>query len=234
MDIAGKVVLMTGAAGALGSVVARSFAECGAQVVLADRQSDRLAAVLGDVPGALLIGGIDVTSPAAVRSMVEQTLAARGRIDALINMAGTWRGGKPVHETALDTWDLLMNLNAKSVFITAQAVIPTMITQRYGKIVSIAAKSGLEGKANTSVYNASKSAVIRLTESLSAEVRDAGINVNCVLPTIIDSPANREQMPKADFSKWVTPQEMADILRFLCSDASRAIHGAAIPVNGRV
>lgn len=234
MDVQGKVVLMTGAAGALGSAVARSFAERGARVVLVDRQAERLGEMFGDLPDALLIGSIDVTDADAVRRMVDQTIAERGRIDALINMAGTWRGGKPVHETGLDTWDLLMDLNAKSVFIVSQAVIPHMIAQRYGKIASIAAKSGLEGKANTAIYNASKSAVIRLTEAMSAELKDYGINVNCLLPTIIDSPANREQMPKADFSKWVTPQQIADILRFLCSDASEAIHGAAIPVSGRV
>lgn len=234
MDVSGKVVLMTGAAGGLGSAVARRFADGGAQVALVDRQSARLAELFSDLPGAMLIGDTDVTDPAAVQRMVDQVIAERGRIDALINMAGTWRGGTPLHETPLDTWDFLMTLNAKSVFLVCQAVIPHMIARRSGKIVSVAAKSGLEGKANTAVYNASKSVVIRLTESLSAELKDHEINVNCVLPTIIDTPANRQQMPTSDFSRWVTPEAMADVLLFLCSDASRAIHGAAIPVNGRV
>jgi NAD(P)-dependent dehydrogenase (short-subunit alcohol dehydrogenase family) len=127
-----------------------------------------------------------------------------------------------------------MNLNAKSVFLVCRAVIPHMITQGSGKIVSVAAKSGLQGAAGTSIYNASKSVIIRLTESMSAELKDKGINVNCVLPTIIDNPANREQMPKADFAKWVSPEQMADVLIYLASEAASALHGAAVPVYGRV
>lgn len=234
MDVSGKVVLITGASGALGEVVARKFADGGAKLALADRKDALAAGMLDGLPDALFIGGADVTDPESVKRMAERVIAERGRIDVLLNIAGGWRGGTPVHETSIETWDFVMTLNAKSVFLVSQAVIPQMISQGYGKIVSVAAKSGLEGKAGTAVYNASKSAVIRLTEAMSAELKDSGINVNCVLPTIIDTPINREQMPKSDFSKWVTPDAMADVLLFLASDASRAIHGAAIPVYGRV
>jgi NAD(P)-dependent dehydrogenase (short-subunit alcohol dehydrogenase family) len=120
------------------------------------------------------------------------------------------------------------------MFLVCRAVIPHMIKQGSGKIVSVAAKSGLQGAANTSVYNASKSVIIRLTESMSAELKDKGINVNCVLPTIIDTPQNREEMTKSDTTKWVTPEQMSEVLMFLASDAAGAIHGAAIPVYGRV
>ncbi len=234
MDVQGKVVVITGASGALGEVVVRRFGERGARLALVDRKPDPAPGMLDGLGEALFMGGTDVTDPSSVERMVEAVIAARGRIDALLNLAGGWRGGTPLHETPLETWDFVMNLNARSVFVVCRAVIPRMIAQGSGKIVSVAAKSGLQGAANTSVYNASKSAVIRLTESMAAELKDHGINVNCVLPSIIDTPANREQMPKADFSKWVTPDALADVLLFLCSEASRAIHGAAIPVYGRV
>jgi NAD(P)-dependent dehydrogenase (short-subunit alcohol dehydrogenase family) len=234
MTVSGKVVVMTGAAGQLGHVVAREFARAGVHLVLVDRGQDRLGQMFGDLPDALLIGATDVTDPASVGAMVERTIAERGRIDALINMAGGWRGGQPLHEVEPEAWDFVMNLNAKSVFTVCRAVIPHMIAQGSGKIVSVAAKSGLQGAANTSIYNASKAVVIRLTESMSAELKDNGINVNCVLPTIIDTPQNREQMPKGNPEKWVTPEQMAAVLMFLASDAADAIHGAAVPVYGRV
>jgi NAD(P)-dependent dehydrogenase (short-subunit alcohol dehydrogenase family) len=234
MKVAGKVVLITGAAGQVGQVVAREFAANGARLALVDRQNDRLKEMFNTIDRALLIGAIDITRPESVATMAEKVNSELGRIDALINLAGGWRGGEPLHEVTPETWDFVMNLNAKSMFLASRAVIPFMIAQGSGKIVSVAAKSGLQGAANTSVYNASKSVIIRLTESMSAELKDKGINVNCVLPTIIDTPQNREQMPKADTSKWVTPEEIAAVLMFLASDAASAIHGAAIPVYGRV
>ncbi len=234
MTVKDKVTLITGAAGQLGQVVCREFAAGGARLALVDRQSDRLKQMFDEIGEALLIGAIDITRPDSVATMVDKVIAELGRIDILLNLAGGWRGGQPLHEIDPQTWDFVMNLNAKSVFLVSRAVIPHMIEQGSGKIVSVAAKSGLQGAANTSIYNASKSVIIRLTESMSAELKDKGINVNCVLPTIIDTPQNREQMPKADTSKWVTPEEMAQVLLFLASDAASAIHGAAIPVYGRV
>jgi NAD(P)-dependent dehydrogenase (short-subunit alcohol dehydrogenase family) len=234
MTVQDKVVLITGASGGLGEAVVRKFADAGARLALVDRKDTAAEGMLDGLTDPLFVGGTDVTDAASLKRMAERVISERGRIDVLLNIAGGWRGGTPVHETPIETWDFVMNLNAKSVFLVSQAVIPQMIAQGSGKIVSVAAKSGLEGKAGTAAYNASKSAVIRLTEAMSAELKDSGINVNCVLPTIIDTPINREQMPKSDFSKWVTPDAMADVLLFLASDASRAIHGAAIPVYGRV
>jgi NAD(P)-dependent dehydrogenase (short-subunit alcohol dehydrogenase family) len=142
--------------------------------------------------------------------------------------------GHAVHETPDDTWELMLGLNAKSVINCARAVVPGMLAAGHGKIVNIAALAGLSGKANMGAYSASKSAVIRLTESMSAELRDKGINVNCILPSTIDTPQNRADMAKADPRRWVAPEALADVVLFLASDAARAIHGAAIPVNGLV
>ena len=142
--------------------------------------------------------------------------------------------GEPVHETTDELWRQMLELNAGSVVRMARAVVPGMIAQRYGKIVSVAAMGGLTGGARMSAYAASKSAVIRITESLALELRDHGINVNCVLPSTIDTAPNRAAMPKADFSRWVAADALADVILFLASGAARAINGAALPVVGRV
>jgi NAD(P)-dependent dehydrogenase (short-subunit alcohol dehydrogenase family) len=234
MNVEGKVVLITGADGALGRAVTRAFAGRGANLALTDYRAEGLRESFADLDDALLVGGIDVTDPAAVERLVEAVVERWGRIDVLVNIVGTWRGGQPVHETEIETWDFLMNLNARSAFLVSRAVVPHMIEAGTGKVVSVAAKTGLEGRANVAAYSASKSAVIRLTEAMSDELKDDGINVNCVLPSIIDTPPNREAMPKADYARWVAPEALADVIVFLSSDAARAIHGAAIPVYGRV
>ncbi len=234
MNVEGKVVLITGADGSLGRAVTRAFAGRGAHLALTDYRAEGLRESFADLDDALLVGGIDVTDPAAVERLVEAVIERWGRIDVLVNIVGTWRGGQPVHETELETWDFLMNLNARSVFLVSRAVVPHMIEAGAGKVVSVAAKTGLEGRTGVAAYSASKSAVIRLTEAMSDELKNGGINVNCVLPSIIDTPPNREAMPKADYAKWVAPEALADVIVFLASDAARAIHGAAIPVYGRV
>jgi NAD(P)-dependent dehydrogenase (short-subunit alcohol dehydrogenase family) len=235
-DFSTRVAVVTGAAGNLGSAVARKLREAGAQLVLVDHQPDRLPRLypdLADAPDHFLATGVDLTNAGAVEGMVSEALACLGRIDLLVNAAGGWRGGTPLHETPLETWDLLMDLNARSVFLTCRAVVPAMLERGYGKIVNVAARSGLSGDARNGVYAASKSAVIRLTESLAAELRHKGLNVNCVLPGTIDTPQNREAMPKADPSRWVPPEAIADVILFLASDAAWPVNGAAVPVYGR-
>jgi NAD(P)-dependent dehydrogenase (short-subunit alcohol dehydrogenase family) len=165
---------------------------------------------------------------------VARALPAGTRIDVLCNIAGGFRMGQAVHETTDETWDLMLGLNAKSVVNCARAVVPGMLAAGQGKIVNVAALAGLSGKANMGAYVASKSAVMRLTESMAAELRDKRINVNCILPSAIDTPQNRKDMPKADPRRWVAPEALADVVLFLASDAARAIHGAAIPVSGLV
>jgi NAD(P)-dependent dehydrogenase (short-subunit alcohol dehydrogenase family) len=132
----------------------------------------------------------------------------------------------------LDLWDFMLDLNARSVLIASRAVIPQMIKQQRGKIITIGSKSAFGGAANKAAYSASKAAVLRLTESMSAELKHQGINVNSVLPGTIDTPTNRLAMPAADTGRWVTPEQLANVILFLASDAANAIHGAAIPVYG--
>jgi NAD(P)-dependent dehydrogenase (short-subunit alcohol dehydrogenase family) len=232
MNFKDKVVMITGAAGNLGRAVAATFASAGASLVLVDIGDAVLQrAYPGDDARRLLIAA-DLMSAASTAKAVETAFARFKRIDALCNIAGGFRMGPAVHETPADMWDLMVNLNAGTVLNTARAVVPKMLAAGSGKIVNIGAIGGLSGHANMSAYSASKSAVIRLTEAMAAELREKGINVNCVLPSIIDTPQNRADMPKADHGKWVAPEALADVIAFLCSDAARAIHGASVPVAG--
>ena len=234
-DFADRVVMVTGAAGNLGSAVARAFEMAGAKLVLADRAADRLPSLFPEMvysPDHFLALSVDLTYAASVAAMVDEAVGRFGRVDVLANIAGGYRGGSAVHETSFEDWDFMLNLNARTVFTVSRAVIPHMLAQGSGKIVNVAARAGVQGSANTAAYSVAKSAVVRLTESMSAELKRSGINVNCVLPTTIDTPQNREAMPKADHSRWVAPEAIADVILFLASDAARAIHGAAIPVYG--
>jgi NAD(P)-dependent dehydrogenase (short-subunit alcohol dehydrogenase family) len=235
-DFSDQVVAITGAAGNLGIATARAFQTANARLVLLDRAAERLPQLFPELAASsnhYLATGVDVNDADAVARVVTQTLARFGRVDALINTAGGYRAGTPLHETPLGDWDFLLNLNARSVFNVCRAFIPPMLKQDAGKIVNIASRGGLAGEANAAIYSASKSVVIRLTESLAAELKGHGINVNCILPGLIDTPPNRAAMPKADFSKWVTPETLAAVILFLCSQAAAAIHGAALPVYGR-
>lgn len=230
MNFDGKTCLVTGAAGNLGRAVADAFAANGASLVLVDHNEETLRSAYGQGGERKSL----VRANLLDASSVAQALGRFSRIDVLCNIAGGFRMGQPVHETSEDTWDLMLGLNAKSVINVARAVVPGMIAAGHGKIVSIAALAGLAGKAEMGAYSASKAAVVRLTESMSAELRDKGINVNCIMPSIIDTPQNRAAMPNADPSRWVTPQALAEVVKFLASDGASAIHGAAIPVTGRV
>lgn len=230
MDFRGKTCLITGAAGNLGRAVAAAFASQGASLILMDHHDETLRSAFGSEDKGKQFALADLRDARSVA----HALPAGARIDILCNIAGGFRMGHAVHETPDDTWELMLGLNAKSVINCARAVVPGMLAAGHGKIVNIAALAGLSGKANMGAYSASKSAVIRLTESMSAELRDKGINVNCILPSTIDTPQNRADMPKADPRRWVAPEALADVVLFLASDAARAIHGAAIPVNGLV
>jgi NAD(P)-dependent dehydrogenase (short-subunit alcohol dehydrogenase family) len=230
VNFSGKTCLITGAAGNLGRAVAGAFTAEGASLILMDHHEENLRSVYGSEGDGKRFALADLRDAQSVA----RALPAGTRIDILCNIAGGFRMGQPVHETPEDTWDLMLGLNAKSVINCARAVVPGMLAGGRGKIVNIAALAGLSGKANMGAYSASKSAVIRLTESMSAELRDKGINVNCILPSTIDTPQNRADMPKADPRRWVAPEALADVVLFLASDAARAIHGAAIPVNGLV
>ena len=151
----------------------------------------------------------------------------------LVNTVGGYRGGKPVQEADPADWDFLFNINVRTTLNCSRAVIPQMLKQGRGKIINVASRDALNGNAGYAAYSASKSAVLRLTEALAAELKAMNINVNCVMPGTIDTPQNRAAIPNGDFSKWVEPGAIVDVIQFLVSDASRAIHGAAIPVYGK-
>jgi NAD(P)-dependent dehydrogenase (short-subunit alcohol dehydrogenase family) len=227
MQFTDRTVVITGASGNLGRVVAKAFADLGARLALLDLKQGDLKERQQQI--FLATNLLDADSAGAA---VGRALERFGRIDVLCNIAGGFRMGSPVHETKDADWDFLFGVNARSVLNTARAAVPAMLKGGGGKIVNIGAFAAQRGAANMGAYVASKSAVIRLTESMAAELREKNINVNCVLPTIIDTPENRKAMPNADPRKWVAPDDLASVIVFLASDAARAIHGAAIPVTG--
>jgi NAD(P)-dependent dehydrogenase (short-subunit alcohol dehydrogenase family) len=236
LDFTDRIVAITGAAGNLGVAAARAFQSAGAKLALIDRSSDRLPQLFPDLaasPDHLFAPPTDVTNAESVKAAIDAALARFGRIDVLVNTAGGYRAGTPLHETSLEDWDFMLNLNARSVFLTCQAVIPPMLRQNYGRIINISSRAALGGDAYHAAYSVSKTAVVRLTESMAAELKDYGINVNCVMPGLIDTPQNRAAIPDADFSRWVAPDAIVDVILFLACDGARAIHGAAIPVYGR-
>ncbi|RME07504.1 MAG: SDR family NAD(P)-dependent oxidoreductase [Anaerolineae bacterium] len=229
------VVLITGATGNLGAAAARAFYAAGDTLALFARKPDKVTAVLpvisadGERAAAF---SVDMSDPDSIESGVQAVIANFGRVDVLVNTVGGYRAGTPVHETPLETWEFMQALNARAAFLISRAVVPHMLAQKSGKIIHVAARPGLKGARNAAAYSAAKSAVIRLTESLSAEVKEAGINVNCILPGTIDTPQNRAAMPTADFSRWVAPEALAAVIRFLASADAAPIHGAAIPAYG--
>jgi len=230
-----KVVLITGPAGNLGSAVVESFTAEGSSLILLDNHEDRLKNLypqLENSPDHLLISSVDLTDASKISSAVSKAVDHFGRIDILVHTAGGFRIGEKVHETTDKTWDVMMDLNVRTLLNISRAVVPLMLEKNSGKIISIGAKPALSGKARMGSYSAAKSAVLRLTESMAAELKSQGINVNCVLPGTIDTPENRKAMPDADTSRWVSPDSLANVILFLTSDASRDIHGAAIPVYG--
>lgn len=231
-----RVLLVTGPMGNLGSAVVQAFLPENPHFILLDRHPNRLLDRYPELAASadhLLIPGVDLTDRAAVESAVDQAAGTFARIDCLIHTAGGFRMGETVAEITNRSWELMMDLNAKTTLNITGAVAPHLIENQAGKIITIGARPAQGGKARLGAYSASKAAVLRLTESLAAELGGQGINVNCVIPGTIDTPQNRQAMPESDFSRWVSPESLAGVIRFLCSSAARDIHGAAIPVYGR-
>lgn len=234
-DFTGKVVLITGATGALGQVVVRQFQAAGATLALCAREDAPLHQQFADLaldPQHLLVGGIDLSQPDDCTRLAQAVEERFGRLDALVNTVGGFTAGPPVHETPLDAWDAMLTMNLRTAFLVSRAIVPLLIRSGGGAIVHVSGRAGLTGFAGGAGYCAAKAGVIRLTETLSEELKEHGINVNCVLPGTIDTPNNRAARPDADFSRWVTPEALGEVMMFLCSPAARAIHGAAIPVYG--
>ena len=226
IDLSGRTALITGANGALGRAVAARAAASGARLLLAGRSFD--AAMRARHPQARMLE-LDLVEPGALAS----ALAGAGPVDILLNIAGGFSMGESSYDPQGRDWEAMFRVNVDTLRNSLQAVAPGMVERGRGSIVNVGAMAALKGQAKMSAYVASKSVVLRLTESLSAEVRDRGVNVNAVLPSIIDTPANRAAMPDADFSRWVSPDDLANVICFLASDAARAVHGALVPVTGR-
>jgi len=229
-----QTILITGAAGHLGRAVAAAFQQQGARLVLVDRDAQALQRRFASASESVLPLALDLLSREQVHAGVQQALDRFGAIDVFCHIAGGFRLGEAVHETSMATWDFLMDLNARTLITVASAVVPAMSERRRGRVVAIGATAAAKAGARMGAYSASKSALIRLVEAMSAELKDQGINVNCVLPSIIDTPDNRAAMPDADASRWVAPQTLAQVIAFLASESAAAIHGAAIPVTGLV
>jgi NAD(P)-dependent dehydrogenase (short-subunit alcohol dehydrogenase family) len=222
-----QVVAVTGGLGALGQAVVRAVRAAGARVAVLDRVEG------SSEPGVLVLGGIDLADGAQADAALERVAAELGGLDGLVNLAGTFRWetleqGKP------ETWDFLYRVNVRTAVAASKAALPHFRTRGRGRIVNVGAGAAAKAGAGMGPYAASKSGVARLTESLADELKDEGVNVNAVLPSIIDTAANRADMPKADFSRWVAPEALADVIVFLLSPASRAVTGALLNVSGRV
>lgn len=231
-----RVVLVTGATGGLGPAVVRAFVALGDRVSFTDRSLKKAQTFMQEeqyTDEQVFPFEADVTRASDVERWVERVHQRWGRCDVLVALVGGFKAGTPVHEMEEQDWDQMMNLNARSVFLTTRAVVPHMLEQGSGKIITVGAKAGLSAGKGASAYSASKAAVLRLTEALSLELKDHHINVNAVIPSTIDTPSNRSSMPNADHSKWVSPEDLAQVVVFLASEQARAIHGAHIPVYGR-
>ena len=228
-----RIVIVTGAFGALGRVVAGTLARQGARLGLVDAAGSVPEALAGEFSNHLLLPGVDLASQAATQAMVANVVGRYGALDAVVNIAGGFRW-----ETVADgdpaTWDALFTVNVKTTLHVCRASLPHLLGRPGARIVNIGAGAAGKAAAGMGAYAASKSGVLRLTEALAEETKDRGLTVNAVLPSIIDTPANRKDMPQADFSRWVAPEAVADVVAFLLSDGARAITGAGIPVMGRV
>jgi NAD(P)-dependent dehydrogenase (short-subunit alcohol dehydrogenase family) len=224
----GKVILITGAKGGLGTAATEAFLKEGAQVAGASR-----SIVDGDFPnGEFMAIPVDLNSGAGAREMVELALGRWPRIDGLVHVMGGFAGGSRVDETDDSTLENMLNVNFRSVFVTLRAVLPEMRRAGRGSISVVASRQGMEPGAMVGAYGASKAAAISLVKTVALENKDSGISANCVLPATMDTAANRAAMPGADFSKWVQPAQVAELLVYLASDGGAQVTGAAIPVYG--
>ncbi len=223
MNLAGKTAVVTGAAGVLGAAVAEECEAQGARTVLID-----VVAGFADGSGARL--ELDLTDAAAVT----EAIAGVGEFDIVCNIAGGFDMGPKVFEITDAHWGGLFDINVTTLRNMLSATLPKLVAQGRGSIINVGALGALQGLASMGAYTAAKSVVMRLTEAASEEVRRQGVNVNAVLPSLIDTPRNRADMPNANHSTWVAPESLAKVICFLASDAAADIHGALIPVRGRV
>ena len=231
----GNVTLVAGGTGGLGRAVSQAFLEEGATVIATYRTQDEFdALVRATAAHSSRLEGrrVDVTDEIATSQLVHEVVAKHQRLDALVNTVGGYAGGVKLWDLETKVLDHMLALNLRSGYALSRAVVPVMLKQARGSIVNIAAKAALDHPAGAAAYAASKAAALAMIDSLAAEVAGSGVRVNSVLPSIIDTEANRKGMPTADFAKWPKPEDIARVILFLCSTDAKVIHGASIPVYG--
>jgi len=229
VDFSGKVIAVTGAFGALGSAVAAQLGLFGAQVA----RLDHAAVPLGSPSGSLSYGGIDLADDVAAAAALRQIVQETGRLDGLVNIAGGFHFEK-LEQGALETWDSLYRMNLRTAVACCKGALPHLLRSGHGRIINIGALGAVQASAGMGAYAASKAGIAKLTEALADELKDRGITVNAVLPSTLDTPRNRLDMPTADFSRWVAPAAIGEVIAFLLSDSAAAVTGALIPIAGRV
>ena len=237
-DFTGRVALVPGGLGGVGRAVTLAFLSAGAQVAVVERQSqsaesDSFREQLGDLAARFSMYSADVTDESAVESLVKGIVAEHQKIDILVNLVGGWMAGEPVTSLSLGTWERMLDLNLRAAFLLSKHVARTMFQTSWGRIIHVSSRGAVSGRRNAAAYSIAKNAVLTLVEIQAEELRDTRITVNAILPSIIDTPANRAGMPNSDFSRWPKPEEVARVLLFLASDDAGLISGAAIPVYGR-
>lgn len=238
--MAGKVVLVAGGTGGLGRAVSLAFVEAGAQVIVTFQRPGDLddlkraaSTKLVAADGASLDGfNVDVTDEAAVSKLIDGIVERQGRLDCLVNAVGGYAGGTKLWEMETKVFEQQLALNLRAGFVLARAAARVMVKQGSGSIVNVASKAAVDHAAGGSAYAASKAAAVAMIDCLAADLKGTGVRANSILPSIIDTPANRKAMPKADFAKWPKPEEIARVILFLCSDEAKLIQGASVPVYG--
>jgi NAD(P)-dependent dehydrogenase (short-subunit alcohol dehydrogenase family) len=234
---AGKSVLIAGGTGGLGRAVSLAFLGENAHVAVTYRRQEESVALTnaaGAHASSLSGYQVDVTDEAAVRRLTEEVLAKSGRLDVLVNAVGAYAGGTALWETDWKIFEQMLALNLRSGYVLARAIVPVMLKQRGGAILNVASRAALDHSAGAAAYVASKAAAVAMIDSLAADLMGTGVRVNSILPSIIDTEANRKAMPHADYAKWPRPEDIARVILFLCSDEAKLIHGAAVPVYGNV
>jgi NAD(P)-dependent dehydrogenase (short-subunit alcohol dehydrogenase family) len=228
VDLSGKVIAVTGAFGALGAAVAKKLSNCGARVA----HLDHAPVPAGAAAGELAFGGVDLADEAAAVAAMRSIVQSAGRLDGLVNIAGGFRFEK-LDGGTLESWDSMYRMNLRTAVSCCKAALPHLLKSAGGRIVNVGALGAVKAGAGMGAYAASKAGVAKLTEALAEELKDRGITVNAVLPSTMDTARNRIDMPTADFSRWVTPSSMGEVIAFLLSEAAGVITGALIPVSGR-
>ncbi len=235
IDFSGKVVVVAGGTGGLGKAVTVGFLEAGANVIVTYHNEAEFRALLeltGPHRSSLEGHQVDVIDAPAVAGLLNGVLAQHGAVNVLVNTVGGYAGGVKLWDMETTVFDRMLDLNLRSGFVLARAVLPIMLKAGHGSIVNVAAKAAIDHGAGAAAYAASKAAAVAVMDSLAADAKGTGVRVNSILPSIIDTPANRQAMPDADFKTWPKPEDLANVILFLSSDFAKSIHGAAVPVYG--